>query len=140
MKKGFTLIEMLAVVIILGILATVSISIVMNLIQESESGTFRDSGLSLLKIAKEAYLDYSGSDMVVDLSDNILVIDGVKTEETLQYNGSKGYSGQIHLTTDGKSSLIMYDGTYCAYKKESETDVTVFKTKDKTKCALNKIQ
>ncbi len=141
MKKGFTLIEMLAVVVILGVLATVTISVTTTLLNKSEMSSFKDSGIGIIKVAKEAYLDYSGSNFKVDLTNKIIYVDGSKTNEKLVYNGLNPKLGTVEIDSNGKVSLILSDGVYCAYKQKTESEVSVFKLSDSSKtCDLNSLK
>ena len=57
MKKGFTLVELLAVIVILGVIAVIIIPKVTNSLKESEEKTNLASINGLLKAAQYKYQD-----------------------------------------------------------------------------------
>lgn len=57
MKKGFTLIEILGVVIILGIIAAIIYPTVNNVINDSKEKAYEDQKLQIVKAAKSYIVD-----------------------------------------------------------------------------------
>lgn len=139
MKKGFTLIEILAVLVILGVLAVIAIPSVAGIIEKSKMGTFRDGGLGIINAAKQSYVEYAGREMVVHVDDNYLIIDGEKTNKKLSYKGVEPDGGYVMISPNGKVSLAIYNQQFCAYKKELADDVTVKKINAISECTLDAI-
>lgn len=141
MKKGFTLVEMLTVVVILGVIATITISAASNLLEKSKVSSFKVSGEGFIKVAKNAYYEYAGSSFKVDVvKDKLIYVDGVSTGEKLSYDGLTPTIGVVEISADGKISMVLSDGVYCAYKKQNQTDVSSFRLSGSGKpCDLSKL-
>lgn|SRR5574344_409049 len=103
-NKGFTLIEVLAVVIILGVLASISFPIVKNIINENRKKTF-ESSLDGIVRSVELYVTNSGITSNRTFSyDDI----NIKKEHDKFVSGEISYvNGQITLNN-------FSDGEYCA--------------------------
>ena len=129
-KKGFTLIELLAVVVILAIIALIATPIVLNLINTARKGAFARNAEGVLKASKLYYT----SSLVEEVNtttqeftcDNkeCLSNDGTK----LDVDGNMG-EGIVTITSDGKISFELGNGTYCAEKEADDTKITVTKKK-----------
>ena len=129
-KKGFTLIELLAVIVILAIIALIATPIVLNLINTARKGAFARSAEGVLKASKLYYT----SSLVEEVNtttqeftcDNkeCLSNDGTK----LDVDGNMG-EGIVTITSDGKISFELGNGTYCAEKEVDDTKITVTKKK-----------
>ena len=129
-KKGFTLIELLAVIVILAIIALIATPIVLNLINTARKGAFARSAEGVLKASKLYYT----SSLVEEVNtttqeftcDNkeCLSNDGTK----LDVDGNMG-EGIVTITSDGKISFELGNGTYCAEKEADDTKITVTKKK-----------
>lgn len=139
MKKGFTLVELLAVLVVLAVLAIVAVPLVIQIVNESKMGSFRDGGLGILNAAKQSYVRYAGREMVVHVDDNLIYLNGEKTDEEIEYKGVKPKGGYVMISKEGKTSMAIYNDSYCAYKTEADDDVSVKKINDSSECTLDKI-
>ena len=114
-KKGFTLVELLAVIVVLAIIALIAVPVVINIIKSAQRGAFKSSAYGILESAKIYYL--SGK---VQSKDVLSRIDVVQKDENdkyiLEYNGEKPESGVIVFDSNGKSALAIKKGTFCASK------------------------
>lgn len=129
-RRGFTLIELLAVIVILAIIALIATPIVLNLINTVRKGAFARSAEGVLKASKLYYT----SSLVEEVNtttqeftcDNkeCLSEDGTK----LDVDGNMG-EGIVTITSDGKISFELGNGTYCAEKEENDTKITITKKK-----------
>lgn len=70
--KGFTIIELLAVVIIIGVIAVISIPIMMVNIKKVRLDSFKESTNSLLRVAK---ISYNESILIGDYNEVIFTYD-----------------------------------------------------------------
>ena len=123
-EKGFTLMELLAVLIILGIILGITLPKVTQTLERANQDTLKDNAESLLSVAKKTYLDYAGSELYVDVENSILMVDGVSQGE-LDYNGVLPKSGWVKIGRNGVPCIAVSDGTYCAYKVEEIESIAV---------------
>ena len=117
-KKGFTLVELLAVIVVLAIIAMIAIPQVLNVIEKSRKGSFKDSAIGLMDSAKMYYAPYAGTEVEFNLG----------YEETLNlfnFKGTKPNGGLLYISEEGLIAIKMYNNKYCAYKKITDADVTV---------------
>ncbi len=132
MKKAFTLIELLAVIIILAIVALIATPIILDVIEESE----RSANLS------QAYLLLSGAENLYTTSqltgEFITDFDG---KEDMYVNidttGEKPPIGKITITKAGKIDFAVYIDGAC-YRKGLDDDViTPTYNVEASTCTLN---
>ena len=64
MKKGFTLVELLAVIVIIGLIATITSPIITDVITTSKRKSFEDSAITLTKAAQNYYSSLTLDDTV----------------------------------------------------------------------------
>lgn len=143
MKKGFTLVELLAVILIIGIIATITTPIVLNVIGSAKAKGFEDSALSLLRASKNYYSDQTVSD-IIKLPLEIKFSDGNQTnkytnsqtkktetssERLLEYSGTNPDSGIIEINSEGEVSMAIYSKSAKVCGMKSYTDKTLTFTK-----------
>jgi len=57
MKKGFTLIELLAVIVILAIIALIATPLILNVIDNSKKGAFKNTAYGIIEAGELSYVD-----------------------------------------------------------------------------------
>lgn len=104
-KKGFTLMELLAVIVLLAVIALIAIPILLSIIEKSRKGAFKDSVLSA-----HHQLEYFLSDKeLVEIPEEGI---DVKTIGLMHNN----LEGLFKPDVDGEAmSYYITDGRYCAY-------------------------
>ena len=106
MKKGFTLVELLGVIIVLGAISIISVPVVSNQIRNSKINSYRSSVQLSIDAAKEY--------VVKKYPNNDFPSDGIYITK-LNLKNKKIKSGIIKRN-DSKEieAYNIYDGTYCA--------------------------
>ena len=138
MKKGFTLVELLAVIVILAIILAIAVPTISSLIENSKKSMFQNSAKMILKSMKN---DYDGKIATTGAFTDTFILyeDGVRTvypsSNNLDFTIS-ATDGGIVRHSDGTVTFALYDGTNCLVKTRTSNDVTV-SAMDKTNCASN---
>ena len=128
-KWGFTLIEVVGVIVLIGIIALVTIPIVQNLKRDSRANAFKDSMNSLIRTANNYYAANQlqlKENVIFDFSNEGLNEHG----EKLSFSGIAPTSGTVVITVSGNIHLInVTDGTYYAnYEKDADDVLEITKT------------
>jgi len=122
-KKGFTLVELLAVIVILAIIALIAVPMVLNIIEKSKIGALKSSLNGLIESADMYYANnqLQGGNAVETIFD---FEDGEQTSgTTLEYKG-KIENGKLILHTNGEVAACIDDGEHYAYKNKTDNKVT----------------
>lgn len=110
-KKGFTLVELLAVIAILAILVIIAVPNVLETLSTSRKKTFENEVASYMTIAAEQFV----SDSIVDGEKAIVYTSNtaVQNAETLKFDGAaKNY----YIALDRKGNFLrvyVADESYC---------------------------
>lgn len=131
MKKGFTLVELLAVIVIVALIALVASPIITGVIESSKENTFKDSIYSVTRAAKialsnESLEEYPGSTLSFNFETGVNL-------EKLGVNTNKFESGYLNINEDGDIEFVITDGRYCAKKDYTDQEFTI-KKYDITTC------
>ncbi len=116
--------ELLAVLVILGIILGITLPKVTQTLERANQDTLKDNAEALLSVVKKTYLDYAGSELYLDVENPILMIDGVSQGE-LDYNGTLPKRGWVKIGSNGVSCMAVSDETYCAYKVDEIEPIAV---------------
>lgn len=122
-KRGFTLMEVLAVIVVLAVISFIAVPITLNLIEESRQNSFRNSTNGMIKSIEMYYVENAGTSESLDLGNK-------NTIETLDFTGKAPISGYAYITSDGIISILMYNDKYVSYRKYGEETVTVLNIKE----------
>ncbi len=117
MKKAFTLIELLAVIIILAIVALIATPIILDVIDEAERSANLSQAYLLLSGAENLY---TTSQLTGEFNDKFIKGDDIYGE--IDTTGEKPPIGEITITKAGEIDFAVYiDGT--CYRKGLNDDV-----------------
>ena len=122
-NKGFTLVELLAVVVVLAVVSIIAIPITLNIIENARKGALENSARGLMDAANNYYAIHSKEiEDYVDFS----IVNGKQTSsEKLSYKGSID-NGYLRLVDANTMALCIDDNKYYVIKnldsKELELD------------------
>ena len=142
-KKGFTLIEVLAIIIILSIIAVITVPIIRNVIQTSRENAFIDTGYGLVKSAQtyqlekqrlnedyELFIDYpTGRPGYYPTDEN---------EIFLKTKGKLPDSGSLIIDYDGKVAMAIWSDSaqVCVVKDYESKKVVIDRSLNKNNCYI----
>ena len=121
-KNGFTLIEILAVVVVLAIVTLISVPIIINISSSVRKSALETSVKGLIESANIYFVQHEN-----DIKDPIeFVITNGKQEGTkkLDYNG-RVENAYLMLFNDNKKAVCADDGKYAASKGINDKKITV---------------
>ncbi len=127
-SKGFTLMELLSIIIILSFIAIITVPIILNLIIKAKKEAFIASSYSIVQAAKNNFIEklYYGEypqDVVFTYNNGIEV--SSPNGYVLNYGGEKPRSGQVSLKSTGKVAITLYNGTWCSIKNYDDAKIII---------------
>ena len=126
-RSGFTLVELLAVIVILAVIAVIATPAVLNIIEDSKRSAAEASARNIVSAAKSYYMQNlmdNKPNSNVDLSTN-----------TLKYDGEQAKKGLLTYDTNGNVSGKMYISGYCV---EIQNDGSITSTKtNESECSID---
>ncbi len=127
MKKGFTLVELIAVVVVLAIISLVSIPIITGIVNKVRVNALRVSAEGLIDASRLYNAQYQNDNTVrFDIANS--KISSEDTDKLLKYKGEIK-AGTVIIDSRGRSVICVTDGKRSAYKNYSENVVTVSNNK-----------
>ena len=121
-KKGFTLVELLATIVVLSVIALIATPIILNVIEKAKKGALVSSVNGLVESAN---MYYTNEIIKGDITEDVIFDfeEGIQTSsEKLSYKG-KVYNGKLILTSDSDVITCIDDGKYYAYKEKDSDEV-----------------
>jgi len=116
MKKGFTLMELLAVIIVLGVISMITVNVVTNNIETTKKKTFEVNAIGLLEAAKEY--------VTKEMEDNDFPKEGIEAKK-LNMKNNPFISGIVKRNEQDQIILEnVTDGKYCANGVKSNLEIT----------------
>src|SRR5574344_2040637 len=113
-KNGFTLLELVAVILVIGLLVLIVAPITSKLISGSKKTSYKNSVDNLLRAIKQ--------DQVSDgkLTTKTYNISNGTINPSIIYDGSLTGSGYVMVFSDGKTSALVDEGNFCVYKLKDD--------------------
>ena len=151
-QKAFSLPELLAVIVLIAVIATITVPIVINVFNDASDDIFKDNAMSLSKAADNYYTALT---LQTDTKLPLLVTyengketnkyinnenNACETSNTriLEYTGQNPDSGNIYIDRNGDIYMAIYDdqAKKCAMKNPGDKSITLT-DKLKSECKLN---
>ena len=111
-KKGFTLVELLAVIAILAILVVLAIPNIISLVEKTRKNLAETSAKSLVSTAKNYYIKQEMHGNTINEID--------LTDPDFEYTEERVTKGKLTINKDGSSYGKIYIRGYCVKVKSSE--------------------
>lgn len=127
-KKGFTLLELLAVIVVLAVVVLIGIPVLLNVINKSKISALKDSAANLVDEANLYYMQYQPEkNLRFDINDGVVTSND--TEKLLSFKGSIE-EGSLILTSYGKVAICVNDGDFSAYKNLQDREIAINEEKN----------
>lgn len=119
-QKGFTLLELLAVIVILAIVALITVPLIMNTIEDAKEGAYEESVRGAIATAS---MDAARSKFQYE---NYVVKDGgvYRDDTKIDMKGSISGTGIIVIRKEEGVKVSIQNGEICAYKDFKDEQVT----------------
>lgn len=122
-KKGFTIIELLAILIVLSIIMLITIPIVIKIIENVEKKSYIESVNGILDSTEKYIITNMNGKEIIELNN----------DTKITYKGKKPSSGKILIDEKGNLSIIVKYDNYCIEKKFSDTKPDIV---EREKCEI----
>ena len=115
-KSGFTLVELLAVITVLGIVLVIASVSITNIMNDSRKKTAEATAHAIIRASSLYAFDN-------DYYESMSVLDS-----RLSYDGAKPASGNVQTNEDGDTKIAILINGWCVTKDYDDADVTASKS------------
>ena len=131
-SKGFTLIELISVIILMGVIALITVPIIKDTIESAREKNFNNSALGLIEAANEYYLN---SKLTGDYFEEIefKVNNGkmISGNKELSFNGKVPVGDSyVKIKANGDVAINITDGEFYAVKDYDEIGASIGTSED----------
>ena len=131
-NKGFTLIELISVIILMGVIALITVPVIKDTIESAREKNFNNSALGLIEAANEYYLN---SKLTGDYFEEIefKVNNGkmISGNKELSFNGKVPVGDSyVKIKANGDVAINITDGEFYAVKDYDEIGASIGTSED----------
>ena len=126
MKKGFTLVELLSVIVILGIVSLIAFPTLTGIINKSRLNKLKNSAYGLIEASDLYYAQYGSNNIRFDITGSSVT--SKDTDKLLSFKGNVK-NGVSIIKKNGKTVICVTDGKNSAYKNYNEDEVHLISKK-----------
>ena len=130
-KKAYTLIELLAVIIIISLISVIIVPKVQNTIKESRKNTYKASAHALAREANSFFLE-TKSNLTPFTGCTYNFTNSTNTCEGFEFTGKKPEKGKLKISNDGTFNFAIKLGDYCYIKYQTQDDIKVIQYNEDT--------
>ena len=121
MKRGFTLVELLAVIIALGIIVGIAVPGITKIMEKSKLKAFEASVKGYIKALDMDNSDRGGLKNYYSIADGIVTEE--KTNENIDVQTGTSENGSLEIDNKGKVNGSIYNNRYCAKIIDSRINI-----------------
>ena len=121
MKRGFTLVELLAVIIALGIIVGIAVPGITKIMEKSRIKAFEASVKGYIKAADMDNSDRGGLKNYYSITEGIVTEE--KTNENIDVQTGTSENGSLEIDNKGKVNGSIYNNRYCAKIIDSRINI-----------------
>ncbi|MDD2392126.1 MAG: leucine-rich repeat domain-containing protein [Bacilli bacterium] len=131
-KRGFTLIEVLGIIVIIGIILLIVFPAIAGILEEAEKASFRNSVMGIVKTAEDQHsrLEINGDLIENKYSYKNGVENSQNPDLNLKYKGKKPKNGEVVVDDKGIVEAALDNGKWCVKKLKNSNDYTITDLKD----------
>ncbi|MGE5455498.1 MAG: hypothetical protein ACM3O4_00105 [Ignavibacteriales bacterium] len=120
-KKGFTLLELMAIIILLGIIASIVVPIILSIFTRAREAAFLDTAYGLMKASEYEYVN----NLIKGKEATELKVYYPQDKDRLKASGQMPDGGGIIMSKTGEITLGLWSDTVgkCAVKSYDEIEV-----------------
>ena len=136
-RNAFTLIELLAVIIILAVIALISVPLILNIISNVEKKSFINSSYRIVDAGKNGFVvrTLTGSTSKTIYLYNNGDETKLKGNIELNYDGEKPKYGKVIINEEGKVAISLHNRKKCVEKGYEDSKATLT-NKSKEQCGI----
>ena len=111
-KKGFTLVELLAVIVILAVVILIAVTAVLPRMEKARTNSFKDEAMVLVRAAQEAFV-ITSNENANGVGTTCFTVATLTNATTgyVELKGDKTYVGKIVLDSSGNVIKVYLDDT-----------------------------
>lgn len=128
-KRGFTLAELIGVIVILGVLALIGVPLMGKYIENSKVEAAKRSAEGIVKSAQQYYTDVMSQDGTFTYT----TLDILTNAKLLELEGDLPDGGYVTIDEDSNVEVFLITGKYCI--RATSTDRISSFTKNLADCA-----